>query len=561
MRKTFFFTKSVYFIVVLAATQLIMPMRSWSSQKKNVSVIRGVVASQYGMVKDARVRIAGSKDFTLTDINGRFTVETPLFSGRPIKITAGKDGWFNNSVNAIPGNFDANIMLYPIPANDNPDYRFISPAVCARCHNTLAKYWDKSKMAHTTSNIKVLNMYKGTDATGQKLAGPGFKIDNPGQDGSCVSCHAPSAAVSRGGATDIESALWSPKTEWDGVSCDFCHKIRKVIKTRNTPSLFKPLMRRQTPYQGNSILIFGPYDDVVNPVMSASHSPIFDKGNYCATCHSQVKKLDGKTTWDRNKVYSDAEWKGFDIGDDSVIPVQTTYQEWKSWQTGLAPGDSNKGKKCQDCHMSWRKAMLPYDNYIIDGQARNMWGTKRDPGNIRPHQFDGGTKIQLKTALSMEMEGKINDGILDINVFITNTNGGHWVPTGDPARSVMLVLSATDSKGRPLKKLKGEELPAWTGVGKIENGDYAGLPGKIFSKVLKDGKGNINVPFWRATAVARDTRIRPKTTVTLKYRFKIEDPDDEPMAEAKLIYRPFMKSLAQIKKWESKDILITESAW
>ncbi|WP_299976738.1 multiheme c-type cytochrome [Desulfobacula sp.] len=561
MKKTIFFTSFISIIAVITAVQLIMPITARSSQKKITSVIRGVVASQYGMVADARVRIAGSKDFTLTDVNGRFTVEAPLFSSRTIKITAGKDGWFNNSVNALPGNQNANVMLFPIPAKDNPNYRFISPAVCARCHNTLAKYWDKSKMAHTTSNVKVLNMYNGTDATGRELSGPGYKIDNPGKDGNCVSCHAPSAAVSNGGAKDIEKALWSPRAEWDGISCDYCHKIRKITKTNNTPSLFKSHLKRQTPLKGNSILVFGPYDDVVNTVMSASYSPAFDKGNFCAACHSQIKKSDNKDTWNRKQVYTDAEWKSFDIGDDSVIPVQTTYQEWKTWQNSLPADDSNKGKRCQDCHMSWRKEMLPYDNYIIDGQARNMWGTKRDPQNIRPHHFDGGTQIQLKTALSMEIEGEINGNILDVNVFITNTNGGHWIPTGDPMRNVMMVLSATDSDGKVLKKIKGEELPTWTGIGKIEDGNYAGLPGKMFSKVLKDKKGNINVPFWQATEVAADTRIRPKTTIKLTYQFKIENPDDEPVAEAKLIYRPFMKSLAKVKKWESNDILITQTAW
>jgi len=136
MKKAVFFATFVNFILVATAFQMIMPTPSWSAQKKNTSVItsviRGVVASQYGMVSDARVRIAGSKDFTLTDINGRYTLETPLFSSRAIKITAGKDGWFNNSVNALPGNQNANVMLFPIPGKDNPNYRFISPAVCAR---------------------------------------------------------------------------------------------------------------------------------------------------------------------------------------------------------------------------------------------------------------------------------------------------------------------------------------------------------------------------------------------------------------------------------------------
>lgn len=211
--------------------------------------------------------------------------------------------------------------------------------------------------------------------------------------------------------------------------------------------------------------------------------------------------------------------------------------------------------------MSWRKKMLPYDNYVIDGQAREMWGTYRSPKNIRPHHFDGGTEIQLKTALSMEIEGKITGNRLNINVFITNTNGGHWVPTGETMRSVMLLLKAVDSNEKPLKMIKGSVLPKWAGTGKDEKDNYAGWSGAMFARVLADDDGNLNVPFWRATKIASDTRVRPKTTVTLEYVFALDDPEDEPTAEARLIYRPVIKTLAKKKNWVAEDILITSSIW
>jgi hypothetical protein len=190
-----------------------------------------------------------------------------------------------------------------------------------------------------------------------------------------------------------------------------------------------------------------------------------------------------------------------------------------------------------------------------------MWGNFRSPKNIRPHQFDGGTEIQLKTALSLEVEGEILENNLTVNAYITNTNGGHWVPTGETMRSVMLLLKATDSNGKPLKMIKGSTLPDWTGKGNVKTGNYAGLPGAAFARVLGDDKGNLNVPFWRATRIVSDTRIRPKRTVTFKFEFLIEDPDDEPTAEASLIYRPAFRSLAKKKSWDVEDILITSSVW
>jgi hypothetical protein len=190
-----------------------------------------------------------------------------------------------------------------------------------------------------------------------------------------------------------------------------------------------------------------------------------------------------------------------------------------------------------------------------------MWGTHRSAQNIRPHHFEGGTETQLKTALAMEMEGAVKDGKLRITLYITNTNGGHWVPTGEPMRSVMLLVQAMDSNGKPLEMTQGTRLPDWTGTGAAADGNYAGLPGTVFAKVLADDAGNIHVPFWRATRIAEDSRIRPKDSVALQFEFAIRHPNDEPSVQAKLIYRPVIRSLAKIKNWPVNDITITSTAW
>ena len=563
--KQFIFSTVPGAILLLAALITFSPTPVQAASAQFPNFVSGIVASEYGRIEGAKVRLPGHSEYTLTDKNGQYQLILPEgfvpSPTDPLIVTAGKDGWFNNGVQFWPGSENANISLYPIPTQDDPNYRFIPPTICSQCHNKLSKYWDKSKMAHTTSNVKVINMYNGTDASGRKLVGPGFKIDNPKVQGNCIVCHAPSAAVAQNGPKNIEDALWSQKVEWDGISCDFCHKIRFVVKSSDTPSLYKAVMKRQAPQQGNSILVFGPYDDVVNSVMSASYAPGQEQGVFCALCHSQVEERKDNKNWDRKKVYTDKEWQTFDLGNDTTIPVQTTYQEWRDWQQGLPDGDKNKGKTCQGCHMSWSKEMLPYDNYLVDGNARKDFGIKRDPKDIHPHRFDGTSEQQLKSALSMEMDGKVKGDVLEVSVFISNSNGGHWVPTGDPMRQVLLLVSATDSKGNKLEQVDGDKLPDWAGAGKEAEGNYAGLPGTIFSKVLEDAKGNLNVPFWQATAVAKDTRIRPKTTLTLKFKFKLKNPKDEPSAAANLIYRPFPRDLVRIKKWNSKDTQIASSAW
>ena len=527
----------------------------------NKTTIRGRVTSVYGPVQHARVRIPGEEKYVLTDRRGEYRLQPAHVHFQGVRITAGKEGWFNNARFAGPLGRTQDIYLNPIYLNDNPDYRFISPVTCSRCHTKLTRYWDQSKMAHTTSNPKVLDMLYGTDAFQRKNAQPGYRLDHPNSNGNCAVCHAPSAAVSSPWSQDLRSVLQSPRTEWDGISCDYCHKIQKVFPDKTKPSRMAPIFERQFSSIGNSILVFGPYDDVVVPPMAASYSSVFDKGQFCAACHGHFKPIGKGKKWDHAKVYSPSEWKGFGLKDDTILPIQTTYQEWKHWQDQLSLTDPNKGKKCQDCHMSWRKDMLPYDNYVVDGAARRMWGTYRSPENIHPHQFDGGTQTQLKTALSMEIDGKITGKKLDINVYITNTNGGHWVPTGETMRSIMLVLNVADSNGKPLKMVKGERLPEWTGKGNVAAGNYAGLPGSVFARVLQDDKGHLNVPFWRATSIASDTRIRPKTAVTLSYEFLLKNPEDEPTAEAKLIYRPVIRPWVKSKSWHAEDILITSRVW
>ncbi|MBT3255558.1 MAG: hypothetical protein HN366_03730 [Deltaproteobacteria bacterium] len=523
--------------------------------------IKGRVMSTYGPLENARVRVPGSEHYALTDRQGMFTLPSGPLPGEKSRITAGKAGWFNNvQVPSVYGR-PIDIFLNPVYLNDQPDYRFISPVTCAKCHGEVTRYWDRSKMAHTSSNPMVLDMFYGTDALNRQGVAPGYRLDNPKKNGECVACHAPSSAASGGAPRDLKAVLQSPLTEWDGISCDYCHKVRNVIPDAEKPSGRAAVLERQSSKRGSSILIFGPYDDVVTPPMAASYNPLFSEAKFCATCHSHYRKLDGEKGWDPKGVYSADEWEGLKMKNNRFLPIQTTFQEWEQWQKQLPFDDPNKGKKCQDCHMGWRKEMLPYDHYVVDGMARRMWGTYRSPQDIRPHHFDGGTQTQLKTALAMELEGEITGKNLDLNVYITNTNGGHWVPTGETMRSVMLVLNVSDSKGKPLKMIKGGTLPRWAGEGALAQGNYAGFPGAVFARILEDREGNLHAPFWRATGIYSDTRIRPKKTVALKFQFALTDPDDEPTAEADLIYRPVIKPLALKKRWVAEDILIARKVW
>lgn len=546
---------------LLARAQEQLPPAAEPKAGPQVS-LEGRVVSRYGPVAKARVRVAGQEAFSLSNAQGGFSLRSPLPAQGRAVVTAGKEGWFNNGVVLGWTGRVGEIFLNPVYLADNPQYRFLSPQVCYSCHGKLTLVWNQSKMAHTTANPRLLQMYYGTPAEQRAGRGVAYKLANPRSQGDCAVCHAPAAAANPLRSRDLNDILRSPLSEWDGVSCDYCHKTRKVVANPASPSRYQALLERQYPARGNSILVFGPYDDVVTPPMAASYAPVFGEGDYCASCHGHFRTLAPGQAWDPGKVYPAAERQSFGLSGNQVLPIQTTYQEWRGWQDGLAAGDPDKGKRCQFCHMSWQKRMLPYDNHLVEGMARHMFNaTYRLPRNIHPHHFEGGTRNQLQNAVAMELEGKIVGRRLTVKVHISNTNGGHWVPTGETMRNLILLVEARDAAGQPLKLVSGGRLPDWAGQGDPARGNYAGLPGAIFARVLADAAGHLNVRPWQASRVALDNRLRPKTTRTLEFVYELRDPQDEPSAEARLIYRPVVRSLAQTKGWAVEDILITSKAW
>jgi hypothetical protein len=180
--------------LIMAGYSIKASIAQTSEDNRPTVVIRGRVISQYGPVENARVRIAGEDNSTLTDRQGYYELQSAYTPGSRLIVTAGKEGWFNNGQVSGRSGRMREILLNPVYLDDRSDYRFISPVTCSRCHVNLTRYYDQSKMAHTTSNPKVLDMYYGTDSLLRPGIGPGYRLDNPTSDGNCTTCHAPSVA-------------------------------------------------------------------------------------------------------------------------------------------------------------------------------------------------------------------------------------------------------------------------------------------------------------------------------------------------------------------------------
>src|SRR5690606_9004576 len=140
---------------------------------------------------------------------------------------------------------------------------------------------------------------------------------------------------------------------------------------------------------------------------------------------------------------------------------------------------------------------------------------------------------------------------LEVEVSITNDKTGHHVPTDAPSRSLILVVEALDADGNPLALIEGPVNPDYSG-------DYAGVPGKTFAKVLQDKwTGETpTVAFWREVSIAEDTRIAAMATDTTHYTF--DAPAGAATVNVRLLFRRSFYELARQKGWNDPDLLMEQ---
>jgi len=116
---------------------------------------------------------------------------------------------------------------------------------------------------------------------------------------------------------------------------------------------------------------------------------------------------------------------------------------------------------------------------------------------------------------------------------------------------------------------KGERVPVWGGVGTVEEGNYAGLPGKGFAKVLKDllpypdgrrkrhFQNEYPAPHWRPTLVESDDRIPANQSDVSNYQFHVPKTLSRSLhITTRLLYRRVYKNLLDAKGLKIPDIEI-----
>jgi len=461
--------------------------------------ILGYIENEAGPAQNALVRVQAIENLTYADAEGYFALSN-LDPNQSVIVTAWSDGHYVGWVEAVPSTQPVTIQLSKYYTTDNPDYDWFSHEGAEgslSCSHCMPSYDEWIADAHSQSavNPRFLTMYNGTDVEGnqspltrigfsrdygsfplppdtsQPYYGPGYKLDFPNTAGNCATCHVPAQAAHPGMEYAADPNL-AEGIELEGIFCEFCHKIGDVtldpqtqLPYPNMPGVMSMQLFRP---QGDQQLFFGNFDDVNRRV---SYLPLIEESAFCATCHFGV-------FWDTTVYNSYGEW------------LESSYS------------DPESGLTCQQCHMP------PVDyNYFV---YPDKGGLIRDTGNIYSHLMPGAMDEDLlQNAVNIEAVATRLSDEIRVEVSITNDKTGHDVPTDFPLRQMILLVQASAANGQPVELLQGSTIPEYGGVGDPRQGYYAGLPGKIYMKVLQELWTQVypSGAYWNPTIVLSDNRL------------------------------------------------------
>lgn len=470
-------------------------------------LVRGQVVSREGPIAGARVRIKASRSFVLTDEGGRFSLPRRLTAGAT--VTAAKEGYLIGGMPA--GRQPLVIRLEPLPAGDWPDYAWVDPTPagnqahnCGNCHRAIYDEWKSSGHASAAVNRRLLNLYDGSDWHGR--AGRGWSLLGEHPDGAavCASCHAPTIAEDSPAFDDIRKVR---DVAAQGVHCDLCHKIHDVHTDHVGLAHGRFALELLRPAEGQ--LFFGPLDDVDRG--EDAFSPLQGESRFCSSCHEGV-------------VFG--------------VHVYGTYSEWLDSPAG------RQGRQCQDCHMAPTGRMTNI--------APGAGGVERPAHTLAGHgMLPGGRRAMLERCLKLSVHLEREPAQARVVVELAAEGVGHRVPTGYIDRHLLLVVEPFDSAGQRLELLEGSRLPDPAGE------ELAGLPGRLYAKLLTDPEGNSPAPFWRAGCTMADTRLFPSQPDRSRYLF----PAPLDHVRVRIIYRRFWPQVSQEKSWPPDQLVIRDEVF
>ncbi|MGB0589390.1 MAG: hypothetical protein ACPGU1_06910 [Myxococcota bacterium] len=458
----------------------------------------------------------GNPERWMTDAEGKVTIEVDLFvpgdhfvmASHPDARIAGqsvfyKDPFFEDTA-------EVTIELTRFENVDNEAYVFKDPGEpghshviekCAHCHLTVADSWGGSVHRVMAKNPVTHDIYEGTasgtdtEAACASRGGTWMEDVHPstgearfrckvtdgvvdhGITGGCADCHAPGIDGAVGGR-DLRDAKGRSYDE--GAHCDVCHHVESVDLTLDpgvagSLRILRPSEEAPFPGVGEwHPLTFCPNPDNANKLMSCVQRDHFRQSSFCGGCHEheQAVLVPGASI-------DAARWP------EGKLPIQSTFTEWS--ESALAAVVS-----CQGCHMPGapEEVVNGADLQAFSGDNTGITGGwPRPPGSVHLHSWPGprsdeGSK--LASPLSLNISQSVTGSELSASVTVTNNGAGHSVPTGEPLRAVLLIVTA-ECEGVALSATGGDAIPDIGGAYamKTSDADWSTWPAAKVGQVVR----------------------------------------------------------------------------
>lgn len=492
-------------------------------------VVRDLATSN--PIEGAIVSLQATDQRVETDASGAYSL--PMASGSDLVIVAAKRGHFNSSLTVTSPASGQDLTLEAVPQTAFEDYIFIGTPQCEFCHPNQTAQWSGSRMQQAGLNTWVYDLYNGTGTAGG-MNGFVYTLDSPRAatfpEAECASCHQPEAWIKDPFETAMADITLPTQEAMDGVSCETCHKTAEVTESlQNATGMVEfndaVIFSRPDLGAGDSQIMYGALGDVSfqAPIMRASYNPGL-RSNTCAACHEYSNDHD-----------LDRDWE-----EPGSVPAQETYSEWQNSPYGdpMSPMYAD----CVDCHMT----PAPVDEAVCEVLFPPLI---RAADTVRNHDIQGTTAAYLENAVTMTLDTNTAGSTVNVQVDIVNDKTGHSVPSGVTVRNMILVVEAFDSGGTPLVHTGAQIINDMAGVGDPTQGNYGGLAGKYFAKVLGDAMGNVAPVFTESTQTLFDNRIPALATDTTNYTFELPPGASPGQVRARLIYRRAPRAIVLAKGW------------
>ena len=456
-----------------------------------------IIDDEGNPLSDATVMVGGRADtMVTTSSDGTFSLWFPGSTQGEPAIVGAKDGYRAQGFEFFKPDTPITIKLRKINPPDNTEYTYMDPGSgfdhmkedCSHCHTSFSLDFISSGHIEATKNPLLQDLYAGvtnlhsTPEECEEAGGKwemGIKPGDPEQNiekcyiggvlsdinencggegqnqcdasnlqeserpthfGACADCHAPGIDGIAGDRNLHEAIGFAYEY---GVHCDTCHKV-KDIDLSQPPGVGKRLVMGRPSEPGRNVfewdpVYYGPLIDVPNVAMGGSYQPKFNESQFCAGCHEQNQlALLPNETLDSNK------WP-------DGLPVHSTFSEWED-------GPYNQdATQCQFCHMPANMDKMNSVDLANPTNQSITFGFPREPENIREHLFRGplsGPERLIDEALYVSISTTQHSNNLDVSISVSNVGCGHAVPTGEPLRSLLLVVEA-DSECGTLKPIDG----------------------------------------------------------------------------------------------------------